>query len=73
MRGTSDAPVLYQREYQHLTGDYVGSFETTDGLQAYLIDQQRRGVTGSRLKAMQSIINRHLDPRPQGPAVRLVG
>lgn len=63
---------LYERTHRWLTKHYRGNWEHTKDLQCFLERMQGEGVPIVRLRAMQSIVNHHLSPRPFGPPLRLV-
>lgn len=61
---------LYRRTHAWLVCNFHGNWTTTEDLQEFL-DRHAAHLSRVRLRTLQSIVNRHLLPAPEGPAVRV--
>lgn len=62
----------YERVFRWLCENFSGSWSRTEPLQAFLDGHDDPAVRhGTRGRIVQSLVNRHVDPRPEGPPLVL--
>lgn len=64
--GTSDQ---YKRAFRWLRKEYAGGFDRTEPLQAFI--DQHPSCRGIRGRIVQSLVNRHMSPKPIGPPITI--
>ena len=57
----------YMRAFRWLQREYNGTYERTEPIQAFV--NQHPKCQGIRGRIIQSVVNRHLDPKPAGPSI----
>jgi hypothetical protein len=60
----------YARAFRWLQREYHGPYERTEPIQSFLNDHPK--CSGIRGRIIQSLVNRHLTPHPQGPPITIV-